>query len=573
MAPPPRSNGAPAPARSSGTSVARSLAQAAAALRAQDFSVSAHPTVRDAEDANDTRRGAYGPRSDGAAALAARRQAPRYTHYAAEQQAPLYQHEENDGERGATAMYDREAFYAELRERHRNLTHRQRLAREFYEQLQWRQQQQQQQQQYQVQRREETVYGQQDDYEVQDAAKRRRVLMDTRAQQFRRQQQQQDEAAAAARHSSYPPQLGASVDRRVRESRPLAEVGAGRIGLMEQQRGQMQVQMRAASTGGRPLSAGLGPRVTSPLRAHRPAPVQVPDVRTMGPPPTVTSGKSPSGAGTPTSNGPVENKDNNALSVIEDPDDDDDDEDAAVVEDDTPGEDKKPKKREMDRAEIFVGPPGVDMMVHEVRANSVLLLMTMLRDNRSNGATFRRVAGRLIMILLEEALAVLGTESVEVRTGTGHLYRGLERKHQYCGVAIGAEGFPFLVLFHQMEPEAPQGSIHVTKAVDRRGQRAWLLDHMDLPANIVHHRVLLFSATCSTGDAECKAIEALCSVGCDERTISLVVILIAGDGIVKISNRFPHVKIITSGVDDKVDPHTDGIIPGFGDFVSRYNDS
>ncbi|KAE9042367.1 hypothetical protein PR002_g3953 [Phytophthora rubi] len=613
MAPPPRSNGAPAPARSSGT-----------------FSVSAHPTVRDAEDANDTRRGAYGPRSDGAAALAARRQAPRYTHYAAEQQAPLYQHEENDGERGATAMYDREAFYAELRERHRNLTHRQRLVREFYEQLQWRQQQQQQQQQYQVQRREETVYGQQDDYEVQDAAKRRRVLMDTRAQQFRRQQQQQDEAAAAARHSSYPPQLGASVDRRVREPRPLAEVGAGRIGLMEQQRGQMQVQMRAASSGARPLSAGLGPRVTSPPRAHRPTPVQVPDVRAMGPP-TVTSGKSLSGAGTPTSNGPVENEDNNALSVIEDPDDDDDDEDAAVVEDDTPGEDKKPKKRvrylrdtdrrniikriengekqaalarefgvtrtaichikknrfeilsryemlvksaqEMDRAEIFVGPSGVDMMVHEVRANSVLLLMTMLRDNRSNGATFRRVAGRLIMILLEEALAVLGTESVEVRTGTGHLYRCLERKHQYCGIAIGAEGFPFLVLFHQMEPEAPQGSIHVTKAVDRRGQRAWLLDHMDLPANIVHHRVLLFSATCSTGDAECKAIEALCSVGCDERTISLVVILIAGDGIVKISNRFPHVKIITSGVDDKVDPHTDGIIPGFGDFVSRYNDS
>jgi hypothetical protein len=35
--------------------------------------------------------------------------------------------------------------------------------------------------------------------------------------------------------------------------------------------------------------------------------------------------------------------------------------------------------------------------VHEGRANSVLLLMTMLRDNRSNGDTFRRVAGRLIM--------------------------------------------------------------------------------------------------------------------------------------------------------------------------------
>ncbi|EGZ12977.1 hypothetical protein PHYSODRAFT_512498 [Phytophthora sojae] len=517
----------PNPRPIGGTSVARSLAQAAAALRAQEWRTNAN--------ANTTR---LSP--------------PRYQQQYEENDVEQEQEQEQEG---AAAMYDREAFYAELRERHRNLTHRQRLAREFFEQQQ-RRQQQQQQQQHQVQRRAETAYRQQEGYE-----------------QFRRQMQLQGEAAAASRHlrpPSYPP--------------PASQ-----------------------------LVASMVPRVNAPLSLER--------------------SKSPSGAGTPTSKRPVENEDNNAQSapfVIEDPANDDDD-DAADMEDDGSGESKKAKKRvrylrdtdrrniikriengekqaalarefgvtraaichikknrfeilsrynmlvksaqEMNRAENFVGPPGVDMMVHEVRANSILLLMTMLRDNRSNGATFRRVAGRLIMILLEEALAVLGTENVEVITGTGHLYRGLERKHQFCGVAIGTEGFPFLVLFHQMEPDAPQGSIHVTKAIDRRGQRAWLLDHMDLPANIVHHRVLLFSATCSTGDAECKAIEALCSVGCDERTISLVVILVTGDGIVNVSNRFPNVKIITGGIDGKVDPETDGIIPGFGDFVSRYNDS
>jgi uracil phosphoribosyltransferase len=35
----------------------------------------------------------------------------------------------------------------------------------------------------------------------------------------------------------------------------------------------------------------------------------------------------------------------------------------------------------------------------------------------------------------------------------------------------------------------------------------------------------------------------------------------------------PEVKIITAGIDSKVDPHTDSIVPGFGDFVSRYNSS
>ncbi|RLN36662.1 hypothetical protein BBO99_00002695 [Phytophthora kernoviae] len=162
---------------------------------------------------------------------------------------------------------------------------------------------------------------------------------------------------------------------------------------------------------------------------------------------------------------------------------------------------------DMDIAENFSGPSGVNMMVHEIRYNSVLLLMTMLRDSRSTGATFRRVAGRLIMILLEEALAIVGTLSMEVVTGTGHLYQGLKLKHQFCGVAIGAEGYPFLVLFHQMEPQAPQGSIHVEMAADRQGQQVWRLDHMDLPANITQHKILLFSSACSTGEVECKAID------------------------------------------------------------------
>ncbi|RLN59448.1 hypothetical protein BBJ28_00005822 [Nothophytophthora sp. Chile5] len=198
--------------------------------------------------------------------------------------------------------------------------------------------------------------------------------------------------------------------------------------------------------------------------------------------------------------------------------------------------------QELDRTETFAGPPGVEMMVHEIRANSVLLLLTMLRDRRSGPSTFRRVAGRLIMILLEEALAILGAHPVEVMTGTGHIYRGLELQHDFCGVAIGAEGFPFLVLFHQMEPEAPQGSIHVAMATDRRGQQTWHLDHMDVPVNITEFKILLFTAACGTGDSECKAIEV----------------------------RF-HVKIITGAIDAKVDRHTQTITTGFGDFVTRYN--
>ncbi|GMF29459.1 unnamed protein product [Phytophthora lilii] len=124
-------------------------------------------------------------------------------------------------------------------------------------------------------------------------------------------------------------------------------------------------------------------------------------------------------------------------------------------------------------------------------------------------------------------------------TSTGYLTYGLERTDDFCGVAIGAEGFPFLVLFHQMEPDAPQGSIHVEQETDQQGQHSWRLDHMDLPSDITRYRVLLFSSTVSTGGGECKAIDALCSLGVQEDRITLVVILCSTDSLVVICNRFP----------------------------------
>jgi uracil phosphoribosyltransferase len=138
-------------------------------------------------------------------------------------------------------------------------------------------------------------------------------------------------------------------------------------------------------------------------------------------------------------------------------------------------------------------------------------------------------------LLLEEALAIIGAHAIEMMTAAGHVTYGLERTDEFCGVAIGAEGFPFLVLFHQMEPDAPQGSIHVQQEADR----GWRLDHMDLPSDITRFRVLLFSATVSTGGGVCKAIEALCSIGVPEDRITLTAILCSTDGVAAICNRFP----------------------------------
>ncbi|KAE9029523.1 hypothetical protein PF005_g1569 [Phytophthora fragariae] len=223
--------------------------------------------------------------------------------------------------------------------------------------------------------------------------------------------------------------------------------------------------------------------------------------------------------------------------------------------------------QEIDRAENVSDQPGEEGAVWEISSSSALLLMTTLRDYRTSPAAFRRAAGRLIMLLLEEALATISARTIEMTTTTGYPTYGLERTDDVCGVAVGAEGFPFLVLFHQMEPDAPQGSIDVGPD----GHNGWRLEHMDLPSDITRYRVLLFSSTVNTGGGECKAIEALCSLGVEESRITLVIILCSADSLVTICNRFPDVRIVTSAIDSEVDPETQAIIPGMGDFVARYN--
>jgi hypothetical protein len=53
---------------------------------------------------------------------------------------------------------------------------------------------------------------------------------------------------------------------------------------------------------------------------------------------------------------------------------------------------------------------------------------------------------------------------VQVTTAAGRTYDGLQTKQQFCGVGIGSEGLPFLVLLNQMDPDAPRGD---DRAVDR----------------------------------------------------------------------------------------------------------
>lgn len=126
-----------------------------------------------------------------------------------------------------------------------------------------------------------------------------------------------------------------------------------------------------------------------------------------------------------------------------------------------------------------------------------------------------------IRILLEEAIASLGSIPLEVVTPSGHLFQGRGKSGLLCGVAIGAEGYPFLKLFNQMEPDAAKGYIHMEADArqqerpreQRKGEAVWRhqwhVERTDLPPNVIDCEVLLFMSTSSDGECICKAIEVM----------------------------------------------------------------
>ncbi|KAG7381026.1 hypothetical protein PHYBOEH_011225, partial [Phytophthora boehmeriae] len=183
---------------------------------------------------------------------------------------------------------------------------------------------------------------------------------------------------------------------------------------------------------------------------------------------------------------------------------------------------------------------SVHSAVTEIGGNAVVVLLTTLRDVRSDPASFRRAASCLISLLLEESIALTGTHIVERIGAEGERYTGLERVHELCGIALGDEAVPFVTTFREMEIQPPIGSINAEEVLDGFGNPIqWRVTHMNLPANISRYKILLFTFVCGDNGCESKAIAALRSLDVEEKNIAIVAMLSSARGLNMITNQFP----------------------------------
>uniref|UniRef100_A0A3Q2YSC7 Uridine-cytidine kinase n=1 Tax=Hippocampus comes TaxID=109280 RepID=A0A3Q2YSC7_HIPCM len=194
-------------------------------------------------------------------------------------------------------------------------------------------------------------------------------------------------------------------------------------------------------------------------------------------------------------------------------------------------------------------------------------LHTIIRNKETSRDEFIFYSKRLMRLLIEHALTFLPSQPCKVHTPQGYEYQG----HRYGGKGI--TGVSILRAGETMEPalravckDVRIGKILIQTNLDSGEPE---LHYLRLPKDISEDHVILMDSTVSTGAAAMMAVRVLLDHEVQEEKILLVSLLMAELGVHSVAYAFPKVKIITTGVDKRVD-NSLHVIPGIGDFGDRY---
>ncbi|KAH7101138.1 PRTase-like protein [Auriculariales sp. MPI-PUGE-AT-0066] len=192
-------------------------------------------------------------------------------------------------------------------------------------------------------------------------------------------------------------------------------------------------------------------------------------------------------------------------------------------------------------------------------------LYTIIRDKTTSRGDFIFYSDRIIRLLVEEGLNHLPVIPKSVETPTGATYDGVGFEGRICGVSILRAG-------EAMEAGLREvcRSVRIGKILIQRDEATAQpkLFYSKLPEDIASRYVLLLDPMLATGGSAIKAVEVLLSQGVLEERIIFINLISCPDGLQRMGDRFPKLRVITGWVDKSLNDKN-FIMPGLGDFGDR----
>src|SRR5687768_2074879 len=185
-----------------------------------------------------------------------------------------------------------------------------------------------------------------------------------------------------------------------------------------------------------------------------------------------------------------------------------------------------------------------------------------LRDVRTTPPQFRRAANRVSVLLAAEALRDLPSTPETVITPLGPA-QGRVVRGDVVVIPVLRAGLGMLDAVLELLPSARVGHIGL-----QRDEATAIASryYSKLPSDLRDSYVLMIDPMLATGGSAVAAIDMMKAAGA--RTIRMICIVAAPDGVALVETRHPDVPVYTPVVDSHLDAHK-YIVPGLGDFGDR----
>ncbi|MEX2496051.1 MAG: uracil phosphoribosyltransferase [Woeseia sp.] len=201
-------------------------------------------------------------------------------------------------------------------------------------------------------------------------------------------------------------------------------------------------------------------------------------------------------------------------------------------------------------------------MHEEIKHPCVQHKLTLLRDKNTGHREFRDLAREITMFVCYEALKGINVREVMVETPVAEA-RCHKIDEELVVVPVLRAGIGMLEGVLELVPTARVGFVGMYRDPETKSPVAY---YQKLPPESEDALYLLVDPMLATGGTTVATIDAIKQVGATR--IVVVCIVTCPEGLQKVEEAHPDVRIFTASVDDRLDERK-YIVPGLGDAGDR----
>jgi uracil phosphoribosyltransferase len=193
----------------------------------------------------------------------------------------------------------------------------------------------------------------------------------------------------------------------------------------------------------------------------------------------------------------------------------------------------------------------------------ILHKLTIMRKKTTGTNDFRRLLEEISMLMVYEITRDMPTEEIEIETPLQKCKSRVLAGKKIAVVPILRAGLGMLNGVVNLIPAAKVGHIGLYRDPETLQPVEY---YCKLPGDIGERTLLVVDPMLATGGSSAAAIQMLKEKGA--RSITLMCLVAAPEGVETVNKAHPDVKIYTAGLDEKLNEHG-YILPGLGDAGDR----